>query len=107
MRRTGNILTVVIKILVLIAVIAAGIAVYSTCSGSPLIQKIDKSIPDITVAPFIVATQTQNYYTRQAIQNTDGTVTMRGWYSWNKNKWILQENEITIPALLSPRIIKR
>ena len=83
-----KILSRVIIALVLIAIIAVGALIYTTCSGSPLIQRIDKTLPDASVAPFQVATMTRTYQAERAVLNDNGTVTMWGWYEKDGGKWL-------------------
>lgn len=100
-------LSLIIKILALIALIGIGLLIYSTCSGTSLVHRIDKTIPDVTVAPFEISTQTNIYMARRATLNEDKSVTMLGWYEKVNNKWVLHEEAITLPKILRPRIGKR
>ena len=102
-----KVLSLVIKILILVAIIAVGVLIYSTCAGSPLIQRIDKTKPDESTAPYTVATQTKLYMAERATLNDDSSVTMSGWYEKDGSQWIFHEKEITLPPLLRPRIGKR
>lgn len=102
-----KILKLIITLLILAALIGVGVLIYTTCSGTPLIQRIDKTLPDDTVAPFQVFTETHLYYARDAIQNADGSVTMSGWYEQNNGRWVLREGSTTIPKVLHPRINRR
>lgn len=105
-RRTIN-FGLIIKILILVALIAIGLLIYSTCAGSPLIQRIDKTLPDAATAPFEVSTITKIYYAQQAYQNEDNSVTMLRWYERQEKKWVYQTESFTIPPVLKPRIGNR
>ena len=110
MNRTKNFLGVIIKIMVIVAVIGVGVIIYSTCAGSPLIKSIDKTLPAVETAQFEVPTVTRTYIAQYATANEDGTVTMKNWYQKEKKKWIFYEgyeNEITLPAVVKPRIRQR
>jgi len=96
-----------IKILVLVALIAVGVMVYSTCAGSPLIAKIDRTLPDVSAAPFEVATVTRIYQVKRAVMNEDKSVTMTGWYEKDGGKWVYHEGSITLPPVFRPRISRR
>lgn len=100
-------LGLIIKILILIAVIAVGILVYQMCSGNPLIQKIDKTLPDKTIAPCEVSTQTHIYCANNAILNDDGSVTMFDWWEKIGDVWVAHNGSITLPPKLHPRINRR
>ena len=99
-----KILKLLIRILVVIALIGVGVLVYQTCSGSSIIQKIDKSVPDSALVPYQVTTRTHLYMAKEAAQNSDGSVTISGWYERENNRWILQKSELTIPTKLKPKI---
>ena len=100
-------LSLVIKILILVALIAVGFLIYVTCAGTPLIQKIDKSLPDSAAAPFEIPTKTKVYLAQKAILNEDESVTMHGWYERDSDKWVLHEGSVTLPKVLRPYINKR
>ncbi len=102
-----KILSLVFKILVVITLVAIGIFVYQTCSGSPLIQRIDKTLPDATKAPFSVATVTRLYYAQQVTLTPDNSVMISGWYERDGQKWVYHKETITLPAKLRPRISRR
>ena len=97
----------VIKILILVGIIMLGVIIYITCSGSPLVQRIDNTLPDRIEAPYEVPTRTHLYYAEQATANDDKSVTMGGWYENMGNKWEFNEGEITLPAVLQPEIRRR
>lgn len=107
MNRAGNILSLLLKILVLIALVAVGFFIYQACAGTPLIQKIDKSVPDSSKASFEVSTRTKIYYAEKATLNDDSTVTMNGWYERNGGKWVYHKGLITLTQVLHPQIFKR
>lgn len=96
-----------IMVLLLVAVIAVGALVYSTCSGVGIITTIDKTLPSVTEAPFEVATITKIFQARRAVMNEDKSVTMTGWYERDGKKWVLREGSITLKPVLRPRISKR
>jgi len=100
-------LSLIIKILVLVAVIMFGVLIYITCSGQPLVQKIDKTLPDDIQAPYEVTTRTHLYYAAEAVENDDSSVTMSGWYERINEKWVLHEGEETLPPLLRPEVKRR
>jgi hypothetical protein len=102
-----KILPMLIKIFGIIALIAVGLWIYSTCSGGPLIQRIDKTIPDISSVPYEITTRTNMYYAHQAYKNDDGSVTMLRWYERIDRSWILQSGSMTLPLVLNPQISKR
>ena len=107
MNRANRILSLLIKILAIVAVVGIGVFVYQTCAGTPIIQRIDKMPPEKTVAPFEVSTQTHIYYCSRAFANNDGSVTMYGWYEQLNGKWVLHDKEITLPKVLRPNIGRR
>jgi len=94
-------------VFIIIALVGAGFFVYQTCVGTPIVRKIDKTIPSIEEAPFEVSTMTRIYYAEKAILNNDKTVTMYGWYERDGKKWVYREKTITLPAMMRPRIRKR
>jgi hypothetical protein len=85
----------IIKIIVVLALITGGIFILLTCSGGSCIHKIDKSLPDITSAPWIVKTPSHVYYANVANQSVTG-ITMAGWYENVKNKWIYHKETIQL-----------
>lgn len=107
MNRAGRILSLVIKLLVLVAIVAIGVIIYQTCAGTPLIQRIDKTVPDKMVAPFEVPTVTKSYLAQEAALNDDGSVTMSGWYERDGDRWVLHEEVVTLPPVLRPRVNRR
>lgn len=100
-------LSLIIQILVVVALIAVGVLIYSTCAGTAIIQTIDKTMPDASVAPFEVATITKLYKARFAVLNEDKSVTMTNWYEKDGKKWVPREGSITLPPVLRPRISRR
>ena len=94
-------------IVLLVAVIAIGIMVYSTCAGGSIIQRIDKTKPEVIAVPFEVSTATKTYLTPRAVLNDDKSVTMYGWYERDGGKWVYHDKSITLPSVLKPRIGKR
>lgn len=107
MKKTGQILSILIKILVLVAIVGAGIIIYQSCAGAPLIQKIDKSMPSVTEAPLRVATQTKTYLAERAILTPGRAVTMFNWYEKDGEEWVFHKGRITLPSGWRPRISKR
>lgn len=99
-----KLLPMLIKIFGIVTLIAIGVIIYSTCSGGPLIQRIDKTIPDVAAAPYEISTQTNIYYAGQAYRNNDGSVTMMRWYERVEKKWVKQDGSVTLPPVLRPRI---
>lgn len=94
-----------ISVLLLLALIGIGVLVYTTCTGSPLVQKIDKTKPDTTYL-HEVATHTHIYYVKRVSSNEDGSISIAGWYEQTKDGWVFHEDEITLPPVLHPRIMK-
>lgn len=107
MRRAGSIFNIVFKVLVLVAIIAVGLIIYQTCSGSPLVQRVDMMEPGIDVAPFIVPTATGGYYAREATLNDDDSVTMTDWYEYENNGWKFHTDSIRLPKALRPEVKRR
>lgn len=97
-----------VKILAVIALIAGVIFILQTCSSSSgcACQAIDKTLPDITAAPYSVTTPTHLYYAVKATANADGSVTMNGWYENLDGNWTLHDEEILLPKVLKP-VVKR
>ena len=108
MKRISSVLSLVIKLLIIVALVAIGLIVYQTCSGAPLVQRIDRMMPDESVAPYKVVTQTRVYVASRAENNADGTVTMVTWYNRDrKGKGVKHTESITLPAVLRPVISRR
>ncbi len=107
MGKIGRGLSLIIKFLVLIAIVGVGILVYQTCSGSPLLQKIARTLPDKAAAPFEVSTVIKIYEAVQAVSNADGSVTMSGWYDKVGGKWLYHSEKITLLPVLKPKVNKR
>lgn len=103
---TSHFLSIVLKLLGIVALIAVGVIIYSTCSGSPLIQKIDKTLPGPEII-YEVPTVTRTYLAEKAVQNDDGSVTMTHWYQREKNRWAEYPGTITLPAVVKPRVQRR
>ena len=106
-RRASISFGLIIKILILVALISLGFVIYSTCAGTPLIQKIDKTLPDVSTAPYEVTTVTKLYIAQKAYSNEDDSVTMLRWYEKEDDKWIYRAESFTIPPVLNPRINRR
>jgi len=98
-----------IKVIALIGVAAFIAFIYLTCSGGSgcLCQKIDKSLPDVNRAPFIVTTKTHTYYAQTAQTGADGSVTMGGWFERLGDNWVYQEKPLTLPEVLKPAVKRR
>lgn len=107
MAKTNQILSLGIKILILIAIVAVGIIIYQSCAGTAIIQRIDRTLPDTTIAPYEVSTRTHIYQAEWARENEDGSATMTNWYTKLNGKWQLQKNTLPIPAVLRPQVRKR
>ena len=98
-----------VKVLALAAMIAVIMFVYLSCSGggSCLCQRIDKTLPDIQKAPYSIATVTFWYYAKTAVQNSDGSANMTGWYDKQKGKWVYHSGSEYLPAILKPKVSRR
>ncbi len=107
MRRITETLSLIIKLLVIIAIIAVGILVYQSCAGGHIVQRIDKMVPDELKAPFVVTTMTHLYYAGQATVNNDKSITISNWYEQSKGKWVLHKETVTLPVVLHPALSKR
>lgn len=107
MARTLSLLNVVIRVLVIVAIVGLGLFIYQSCSGSALIQTIDRSLPDSSKAPFAVTTMTRAYLAQDAVFNSDGGVNMTGWYEMQGSKWKFDKGTITLLPVLKPRISGR
>jgi len=107
MKSATKAIGLIIKVLVLVAIIGIGVLAYQTCSSTPLVQRIDKTLPDASAAPFEVATITHSYQANRATLNDNGSVTMIGWYEQIGGKWVYHEDLITLPPVLKPRISRR
>lgn len=101
-----KILGCLIRLFILIVIIMAIIIGWIwSCADTPFLQKIDKTEPDRDTAPYSIPTITWDYYAFEAVENEDGSVTIRGeWYIETKEGWEKQEGEFTIPAVLRPEI---
>jgi len=86
----------VIKLLILVGIIMAGVLFYSMCGGGSCVQRIDEMPPDITKAPWEVRTPTHLYYAEEARELPDGDVSMSGWYEQEKKKWVYHEDMVTL-----------
>lgn len=93
--------------LIIIALVMVVVLIYNTCAGSDVVQRIDKTLPDSTSAPFEIVTVTKTYMAQRAIFNDDKSVTMSSWYERDNKKWIFHEESITLPSLLHPVINRR
>lgn len=96
-------MSLAIKIMVIVAIIAIGIFIYQSCAGTPLIQRIDKNAPD-AVSTYQVSTVTRIYYAKEAVKNPDGSVTLTDWYLKDRDKWEYHTGKLTIPPPLHPVI---
>ena len=97
-----------VKILVLVVLIAAGVFIYFTCSGgNGCIQSIDRSLPDNVKAPYQITTMTHLYYAEYAIQNSDGSAEMRNWYERLEDEWVYREGSVPLSAVLRPKVKRR
>ncbi|MDD5511582.1 MAG: hypothetical protein PHI12_12340 [Dehalococcoidales bacterium] len=99
----------IVKLLALLAVIAVIGFIFVTCSGTSgcNCQRIDKTLPDVSAAPYRVPTVTHYYYAEKAVTNHDGSVTMTGWYERMNDKWFYHEDSETLPPVLKPRVERR
>lgn len=102
-----RVIKIFIGIMVLVILVAVVVIGYSTCAGGNVIQRIDKSEPDKSVAPYKVATKTKTYLAEYAQLNDDKSVTMSGWYQRESDKWVRHEEPITLPPVLHPVILQR
>jgi len=98
----------IIKVLALAVLVVIGIFVYVTCSGNTGCgcQRIDKTLPAISAAPYSVTTKTNNYYAEKTLAGENGSVALYGWYEKLDNRWVRHAGPDIIPALLKP-IVKR
>jgi ABC-type arginine transport system permease subunit len=106
-RKGMKAVSLIIKLLLVVAIIGVLVIAYTTCSGTPLVQKIDKTLPAIDKAPYEVSTMTNIYYAGKAMVNNDKSVTMSSWYERIKNKWVVHKEPITLLPVLHPNISKR
>jgi hypothetical protein len=99
----------IIKILALIGVIMLLALVYLSCSGNSgcLCQRIEKGVPTVTEAPYIVVTHTHIYYAKLVVTDEHGSVAMTGWYEKAGNTWKLHKDTFIIPQILKPMVKRR
>lgn len=107
MNRFSNFLGILIKIFIVLAIIGVIALVYSTCAGGNVFQRIDKTLPDKTVAPFEITTITKIYFAKNAIPHEDKSVTMYQWYEKDDGKWVYRDDEIRLLPILHPIMAKR
>ncbi len=107
MERTSRFLSLSIKILVLLAIVGVGLFVYQTCSGTSLIQTIDKTVTGVEVAPFQVVTRMKTYCAQKVNSHDDGSVVMTGWYDRVERKWVFRKGSITLPKIFHPMVSRR
>jgi hypothetical protein len=97
----------IIKALLVIAVIMGGFFLFLTCSGGSCIQKIDQTLPNIKTVPWQISTVTNLYYSVNATENKDKSVTMTDWYEQVKGKWRFHKGNETLSAILQPKVSRR
>lgn len=107
MAKVSKTLGIIIRLLIIVAIIGFGFFIYQACAGTPIVQKIDKTLPDVSAAPYDVATVTRTYKAVRAVANDDGSVTMTGWYEQIDGKWVYNDRSITLLPVLRPYILKR
>jgi hypothetical protein len=95
-----------IKILAVVALIVIGVFAYTTCSANTGCgcQKIDKSLPPVSAAPYTVTIKTGTLYAEKAITNENKSVTVYGWYEKINGKWVRHPGPDTLPPVLKPVI---
>lgn len=97
-----------IKVLIVVALLAGGLTIWQVCSGGPsCVERINKTVPDTSTAPYIVLTRTHFYYAQKAYENDDHSVTMMRWYEKFDDKWVFHGESFTIPTILQPKITNR
>lgn len=99
----------IIKILALIGMVMLILLVYLSCSGNSgcMCQKIEKSLPSIETAPYMVTTMTHLYYAKLAVTDGNGSVAITGWYEKSANKWVFHKDTLIIPMILKPKVNRR
>ena len=108
MKRFNFNLGCIVKGLALIAIILVLIFFYMTCSGgSCFCRPIDKTLPDVSRAPFTVTTETHFYYAIVAVKNADSSVTMTGWYEKAGDHWVYHEEKTDLLPVLHPEVKRR
>jgi hypothetical protein len=105
-KRVSEVLGLSLKIMAAVAILAVIAIVYQTCSGTPIIQRIDRTTPTIEKAPYQVYTATRAYYAKNATQN-GSRVIMTGYYTDITGKWVYHKETISLTDKLNPRIVKR
>ncbi len=96
-----NLLGFMVKLLILIAVIMAGLFVYLTCAGkSCLVQRIDQMPPDALKVPWEIRTPTKMYYAEEAEKTPNGDVVMINWYEPAGKKWLFHKGKEILPREL-------
>lgn len=108
-RNIGGFVSTLAKISLVVIVLAIGVLVYQSCSGSPIVKRID-SIPPSEArgeALIPVSTHTHVYEVRKAVANPDGSVTISGWYVKEGGMWgKIHLDTVTLPPVLQPQINK-
>ena len=105
-KRTSEVLGLSLKIMAAVAILAVIAIAYQTCSGSPIIQRVDQMIPTAEKAPYQVYTITRSYYAKNATQN-GSRVIMSGYYTDITGKWVYHKETISLTDKLNPRITRR
>lgn len=85
----------IIKVMVILIILLGIVLLINQCSGGSCIRKIDKSVPDITAAPWEVTTPTHLYYAREAVDNGEAVI-MTDWYEYLNKKWVKHSGNITL-----------
>ena len=91
--------------IIIILILLLGIAfVFLQCTGG--IRAIDKSLPDITTAPWEITTPTHLYYAEDA-KDTGPEVIMTNWYEQISGKWEYREGIYSLKKELYGEITVR
>lgn len=95
----------IIKLLIVLALLMGVLFIFLTCSGGSCIQRIDKTLPSITSAPWEVMTPTHLYYSQNATETKTG-VLITNWYEKSNGKWVYHKGQIELPFRIYGKNIK-
>ena len=93
----GEMISFVLKLLILIIIILViGFILLQCFGGGSCIKRIDKTLPDIDIAPWEITTPTHIYYAKEVIDNGIDSIDIVSWYEKINDIWVYRKEALPL-----------
>lgn len=76
-----------------------GFVLLQCFGGGSCIKRIDKTLPDVNIAPWEIITPSHVYYAKEVIDNGIDSIDIISWYEQINNIWIYRSELLTLTEI--------